>query len=89
MIVLAILAEKGPYAQPESFGWQLIIHWILPLIPIAALYILIVCLWRAAKHYSGAGKEQKLLRLEMGKIAEEMHLLRREVNGVENDDNST
>ncbi len=89
MIVLAILAEKGPYAQPESFGWQLVIHWIMPLIPIAAFYFLIVCLWRAAKYYSGAGKEQKLLRMEMGKLAEEMHLLRREIEGNRNGDNST
>ena len=89
MIVLTILAEKGPYMQPESFSWQLVIHWIMPLIPIAAFYIFIVCLWRAAKYYSGAGKEQKLLRMEMGKLAEEMHLLRSEIKGVENDDNST
>jgi len=89
VIVLAILAEKGPYAQPESFSWQLVIHWIMPLIPIAAFYILIVCLWRAAKYYSDAGKEQKRLRMEMGKLAEEMHLLRREIKGDLKGDGST
>lgn len=89
MIVLVLLAETGLYVQPEFFRWQLVIQWIMPLIPIAAFYILIVCLWRAAKYYSGAGKEQKLQRMEMGKLAEEMHLLRREIKGVENADNST
>jgi hypothetical protein len=42
---------------------------------------LVVCIWRAAKYFGNAGTEQKLLRIEMGKLAEEVQLLRKEMNG--------
>lgn len=81
MIVLAALAEIGPYAPSESTFWQIFVHWILPpLIPVTIG--LAVCLRRAVKYFGGAAREQKLLRLETGKFAEEVHLLRR---GLEQD----
>ena len=80
MIVLAtLLAQAEQCASPTSAHWLILIQWILP-IPIAAFYILLaVCLWRAAKYFGVAAKEQKLLRMEMSKSAEELHLLRQEL----------
>jgi len=41
--------------------------------------LVIVCLIRVARYFGNAGKEQKLIRLELGKVAEEVHLLRQEL----------
>ena len=78
MIVLAtLLAQIEQYASPTSAHWLILIQWILP-----AFYILLaVCLWRAAKYFGIGAKERKLLRMETGKLAEEVHLLRQELEG--------
>ena len=41
--------------------------------------LVIICLIRVARYFANAGKEQKLMRLELGKVAEEVHLLRQEL----------
>ena len=82
MIVLATSAQTGQYTPPNSMYWVLVIQWIVPLIALIAFYIpLVVCIYRAAKYFGSATREQKLLRIEMGKLAEEMHLLRQELKG--------
>jgi len=64
---------------------------IIPLI-VLGIYVflfalVIICLIRIARFFSTAGKEQKLIRMELGKVAEEVHLLRRKLEG-EKEDNS-
>ena len=85
MIAIAILAQAVQYLQHNGIRWLLLIQWILPLVSaiFAILFyiLLAVCIWRAAKYFRSAVNEQKLLRLEMGKLAEEMHLLRQEMEG--------
>ena len=82
MIVLATLAQTGQYTQPNSTYWLLFIQWIVLLIILIAFIIpLVICIWRAAKYFGSATIEQKLLRIEMGKLAEEVHLLRKEMKG--------
>jgi hypothetical protein len=80
MIVPAtLLAQAQQYASPVSAHRLIFVQWILP-IPIAALSILLaVCIWRAARYFGISTKEQKLLRMEMGRSAEELHLLRQEL----------
>ena len=51
--------------------------------------LIIISLIRVSRYFKNAGKEQKLLRIEIGKLAEEMHLLRREIKGDQKDDDST
>jgi hypothetical protein len=59
----------------------------LPAIFGIAFYILIAfCIYRAAKYFSSATREQKLLRMEMGKLAEEVHLMRQELKGDKDSD---
>jgi hypothetical protein len=43
--------------------------------------LVIICLIRISRFFRTAGKEQKLIRLELGKVAEEVHLLRQELKG--------
>ena len=82
MTFLATLGQTVQYIQPKSTYWLLFIQWIVPLIILIFFYIpLVICIWRAAKYFGSAGKEQKLLRIEMGKLAEEVHLLRKDMNG--------
>lgn len=50
--------------------------------------LIIICLIRASHYFRNAGKEQKLMRIEMGKLAEEVHLLRQEIKNDRNGDNS-
>ena len=46
--------------------------------------LVIICLIRIARFFKSAGKEQKLIRFELGKVAEEVHLLRQELKGDNN-----
>jgi len=41
--------------------------------------LVIICLVRVARYFRTAGKEQKLIRMELGKVAEEVHLIRQEL----------
>ena len=41
--------------------------------------LIIIALIRIARYFKNAGKEQKLIRLELGKVAEEVHQLRQEL----------
>lgn len=70
-----------------------------PVISILGVFILlavyafifalvIICLIRVAKYFRNAGKEQKLIRMELGKVAEEVHLLRQELKGSKDSDSS-
>ena len=43
--------------------------------------LIIITLIRVSRYFRNAGKEQKLLRIEMGKLAEEVHLLRQDIKG--------
>lgn len=59
---------------------------IMTAVVMLALYVfifalVIICLIRVARYFGTAGKEQKLMRMEMGKLAEEVHLLRQELEG--------
>ena len=66
---------------------------LVPLIVIGIyafiFCLVIICLVRVSRYFRTAGKEQKLMRMEMSKIAEEVHLLRQELKGGENSNSST
>ena len=53
---------------------------IIILISYAFIFaLIIICLIRVARYFRNAGNEQKLIRMELGKLAEEVHLLRQEM----------
>lgn len=89
-VLPTLLAQSAQYAYPKSDYWPILVQWLLPLIPVIAFYILIfVCVWKAAKYFNSAMREQKLLRMGMCKLAEEVHLLRKEMNGDKKQASST
>lgn len=51
--------------------------------------LVIICLIRVARYFGSAGKEQKLMRMEMGKLAEEVHLLRQQIKSGESGESSS
>ena len=66
--------------------------WLLPVMLAAYAFIfalIIICLIRVSTYFRTAGKEQKLIRMELGKVAEEVHLLRQELKGEQKDTPST
>ena len=68
---------------------------ILMLLVIVAAYVfifalVIICLIRISRYFLSAGKEQKLIRMELGKLAEEIHLLRQEQkDGKDSEENDS
>ena len=66
-------------AIPEDLGF-----WLVPVIGAVYAFIfalVIICLIRVSTYFRTAGKEQKLIRMEIGKVGEEVHLLRQELKG--------
>ncbi len=62
---------------------------IAPIILAAYVFIfalVIICLVRVSRYFRTAGKEQKLIRMELGKVAEEVHLIRQELEGDKESD---
>jgi len=64
---------------------------LVTLIALAAYVfifaLIIICLIRVSRYFMTAGKEQKLMRMELGKLAEDVHLIRRKLeNHIETDE---
>ena len=45
--------------------------------------LIIICLVRLSRYLRTAGKEQKLLRMELGKLAEDVHQIRQELKNAD------
>ena len=43
--------------------------------------LVVICLIRMVKYLAASGKEQKLIRMELSKVAEEVHLMRQRLEG--------
>ena len=48
----------------------------------------VMCLVDVTRYFSTAGKEQKLIRMELGKIADELEQMRKKAEGAEKDNSS-
>jgi hypothetical protein len=82
MILLATLLGQAGQAMPHrAIFWPLIWNWLPCIFGVTFYGLLAVCIWKATKYFGSAAREQKLLRMEMGKLAEEVHLLRQELAG--------
>jgi ABC-type Na+ efflux pump permease subunit len=67
--------------------WQKIEPFLLTAYAVI-LVLLIIYLFLVSRYFRTAGKEQKLIRLDVGKLAEEVHLLRQELKGGKERDSS-
>ena len=70
---------------------QLIV--LLPALIVIVAYVfifvlVIICLVRVARYFRTAGKEQKLIRMELSKLAEEVQLIRQELKGGKENNSS-
>ena len=55
----------------------------------AVVFVLVsICLIVVSRYFWTAGKEQKRIRMDMGKLAEEVHLLRQELKQNNKDSDS-
>jgi hypothetical protein len=72
-----LLAQTSEIVYPRERIWfPYIITFGGLILGIAFYSLLALCIYWVAKYFRNAGKEQKLLRMEMGKLAEEVHILR-------------
>jgi len=78
MITNALLLAQGK-AEHGLHPWP-----FLGLVAFAAFVIF--CVHRIGKFFDSGRKEQKLIRMELGKLAEEVHLLRQELKGDKDSD---
>ena len=66
---------------------------IVPLIVLAAyvsmFVLIIICLIRLSRYLMTAGKEQKLMRMELGKLAEEVQAIRQKLDNYKEQSEST
>ena len=72
---------------------QEIVPGTLMVLVVFAVYafifaLVIICLVRVSRYFRTAGKEQKLIRMELGKVAEEVHLMRQELKENKDSDSS-
>ena len=73
---------------------QIIAPGTLMVLVVFAVYafifaLVIICLVRVSRYFKTAGKEQKLMRMELSKIAEEVQIIRRKIeNQTESDGNA-
>ena len=84
MIIEASLLAQG-YGEPVFRIWGPLAGAVF----VACVALVIICIYRAAEYFASAKKEQKLLGIEMGKIAEEVHQLRQELKGGKKGDSPT
>ena len=52
------------------------IRCVIILVHVFIIALVIICLIRMVKYLAASGKEQKLIRMELSKVAEEVHLMR-------------
>ncbi len=50
--------------------------------------LLIICLFLASRYFLHANREQKLIRMDMGKLAEEVQLLRKKLEHEKGSDSA-
>lgn len=87
-MIISILATSEPYMikpppTPTLMYIILLLSWIRVLVMVTIMVLMVICLIRLIKFLGNARNEMKLIRMEVGKIAEEVHLLRQELKGGE------
>jgi len=78
MIIDALLSAQGQSEHMRN-PWP-----FLGLVAFAAFVIF--CIHRIGKFFDSGRKEQKLIRMELSKLAEEVHLLRQELKDTKEND---
>ena len=56
-------------------------RYVIFFVYVFIVALVIICLIRMVKYLAASGKEQKLIRMELSKVAEEVHLMRQRLEG--------
>ena len=56
--------------------FSIMVPCVIFLVYVFIIALVIICLIRMVKYLSSSSKEQKLIRMELSKVAEEVHLMR-------------
>jgi len=65
---------------PAGIG-GFIVFIVMMVVYIFIFALIIICLIRVSRYCMTSSKDRKLMRMELGKLAEEIHLLRQKLNG--------
>ena len=82
------LASSLPYFTADDEGLLVVAQRfiVLALVYVGIPVLVISLMFRLFKYLRTAGNERKLLRIELGKLAEEVHILRQELKDSRNND---
>lgn len=87
MISNILAATKEPPMSVQSFGGS-IMFIVMLAVYVGLLVLVISFLIRMVRYFKTAGNEQKLIRMELGKLADEVQQLRQERKGVKDAESS-
>jgi hypothetical protein len=85
-MITNILAALEGEMRIDSFPGN-IVFIVMLFIYVGIIVLVISLMIRLARYISAAGKERKLLRIELGKLAEEVQLIRKEIKQVKEQSN--
>lgn len=74
--VLAVVGGSEVARPGVAWIFTLIVPCVIFLVYLFIIALVIICLIRMVKYLAASGKEQKLIRMELSKVAEEVHLMR-------------
>jgi ammonia channel protein AmtB len=58
-----------------------IVPCVVYVVYVFIIALVIICLIRMVKYLATSSKEQRLIRMELSKVAEEVHLMREKIEG--------
>ena len=80
--LLAAATELAPVMPNEPPIFMRLLPTLIGIVVYVFIFTLItISLIRLVKYLGYAKNEQKLMRMELGKLAEEVHLIREEIKG--------
>ena len=77
----AVKAIEPPLRSAPQGGPPTLVVLVATIAYVFIFTLIIISLIRLVKYLSSSKDEQKLMRMELGKLAEEVHLIREEIKG--------
>jgi len=79
--IIAVVQTAEPFAKAMPRANMLILPCIMLLVGISFWVLVIYGLVKLIKYLGSAGREQKLIRMELSKLADEVGQIRQELKG--------
>jgi len=88
-MIINIVTAVEPQMVERASPTHMYIQFLPTLIGMLVWVLIVICLIRLIRFLGNARNEMKLVRMELSKLAEEVHLLRRESKGRKEGDSSS